>query len=35
MHPMTARSVLRCWEREAARPTRQPRRWLSWLFGAR
>ena len=31
MHPLTASSVLRCWEREAARPPSQPLRWFAWL----
>ena len=30
MHPFIAASVLRCWEREAARP-RPQRSWLAWL----
>lgn len=31
MHPLTARSVLRLWEREAARPARTRPFWASWF----
>jgi hypothetical protein len=34
MHPFIARSIIRCWEREAvqrARPVQPARTWSDWL----
>lgn len=31
MHPFIARSIIRCWEREAAQRPRPARSWAAWL----
>jgi hypothetical protein len=31
MHPIIARSVIRCWEREGAPRPRARSTWLAWL----
>jgi hypothetical protein len=31
MHPFIARSIIRCWEREATQHPRPARTWSQWL----